>query len=229
MRDKIKNDGLEELNDSLLKSSDLLKASINKTSDPDILENIKFGLVSDSIQRVILLYSLGVEKKELLLALDEAINVFSEYFEWEGVELSYGDYDYMVWMVSLGILCDIDLEDFNRITAVIQRDGAQDKLLDFIIKSKQEDWEGNSDTYLQEIPYAETANIASAEDIQYYLDKVWYQGHDEAYWHDLHKNTKANRYFGYWAWEVAAIAKIKGIDDSSLKDHKYYPYDAVHW
>jgi hypothetical protein len=49
------------------------------------------------------------------------------------------------------------------------------------------------------------------------------------YWIDLHKSKQANNYFGYWAWEVAAIVKIKGIDDSSLKTHKYYPYDAVHW
>ncbi len=32
-----------------------------------------------------------------------------------------------------------------------------------------------------------------------------------------------------WAWETAAIVKLKGIDDSILKDQLYYPYDAAHW
>lgn len=32
-----------------------------------------------------------------------------------------------------------------------------------------------------------------------------------------------------WAWETVAIVKLKGIDDSSLREQKYYPYDAVHW
>jgi len=229
MRDQIKNNQLEDLINSKTEFIDRYKSHINNTTDSNKIQRLSNRLISMSFQKTIGLYSFGLDKETVSQSYKELITYFEQYFIWKGIELGYGQYDDMVWMVSLGILCDIDLEDFKRITAVIQRDGAQDKLLDFIIKSKQEDWEGNSNTYLQEIPYDETANIASAEDIQHYLDKVWYQGHDEAYWHDLHKNTEANQYFGYWAWEVAVIAKIKGIDDSSLKDHKYYPYDAVHW
>jgi hypothetical protein len=229
MRDQIKNEGLKALTKELEDAINEFNKDIKSSNNEIFIRRAKVALVSMSVQKTIALYSSGKSKEEVKNSMLQALEIFNDYFKWLGVEMGYGDYDYMVWMVSLGILCDIDLEDFKRITAVIQRDGAQDKLLDFIIKSKQEDWVGNNDSYLQEIPYAETANIASAEDIQYYLDKVWYQGHDEAYWHDLHKNTKANRYFGYWAWEVAAIAKIKGIDDVILKDHKYYPYDSVHW
>jgi len=38
-----------------------------------------------------------------------------------------------------------------------------------------------------------------------------------------------NVYPGYWAWEVAEIAKIKKINDMNIKDLNYYPYNAVHW
>lgn len=34
---------------------------------------------------------------------------------------------------------------------------------------------------------------------------------------------KTKTFSGYWAFEVAAIVKIKGLDDSSFRDHKYYP------
>ncbi len=43
------------------------------------------------------------------------------------------------------------------------------------------------------------------------------------------KRKNKNLYTGYWSFEVGAVAKILGIDDSSLKDVKYYPYDLVHF
>lgn len=35
--------------------------------------------------------------------------------------------------------------------------------------------------------------------------------------------------FGYWSFESGALVKILGLDDSSLKEVQYYPYDMVHW
>ena len=135
----------------------------------------------------------------------------------------------MIWMISLGILCDIDLEDFKHITAVLARDGANDRLLSELIRYKQPDWAQSDAPVIQKHPYAQAVHLYTAQDIKRYLDKEWYQGHSDAYWHDLHKNKKVNNYFGYWAWEAGALAKVRGIDDSSLKNQKYYPYDAVHW
>lgn len=229
MRDKIKPDGLKEVVENLYTYVDFYKEDLNEPLSEDTRKNIELGLISTSVQKIVALYSFGSDKNEIKMAVADALEIIKNHFKWVGVELGYGDYDYMIWMVSLGILCEVELEEFQKITDVIKRDNAQDKLLDFIIKSKQEDWEREADHYIQAIPYAETSKIETEEDIKHYLDNVWYQGHDEASWHDLHKNKKANRYFGYWAWEVAAIAKIKGIDDESLKDHPFYPYDAVHW
>ena len=62
---------------------------------------------------------------------------------------------------------------------------------------------------------------------EYIVDK-WYKLHKECAWYDSHKNNK-NLYTGYWSFEAGAVAKILGIDDSSLKDVKYYPYDLVHY
>ena len=30
-------------------------------------------------------------------------------------------------------------------------------------------------------------------------------------------------FYGYWAFEVAAIVKIKNLNDSSFRTNKYYP------
>jgi hypothetical protein len=42
-------------------------------------------------------------------------------------------------------------------------------------------------------------------------------------------NLKDKGYSGYWAWEVASVIKVLGLDDSSFKENPYYPYDMVHW
>ncbi|ATA94539.1 hypothetical protein CGC54_09440 [Capnocytophaga canimorsus] len=61
-----------------------------------------------------------------------------------------------------------------------------------------------------------------------YLDKEWYKGHSDAGWYNSHK-SKHNIYTGYWSFESGALVKILGLDDTLLKDQKYYPYDMVHW
>ncbi|WP_157908965.1 DUF1911 domain-containing protein [Capnocytophaga canimorsus] len=61
-----------------------------------------------------------------------------------------------------------------------------------------------------------------------YLDKEWYKGHSDTGWYNSHK-SKHNIYTGYWSFESGALVKILGLDDTLLKDQKYYPYDMVHW
>lgn len=55
-----------------------------------------------------------------------------------------------------------------------------------------------------------------------YLDKDWYKSHKDCYWYNSHKRYP-DSFYGYWAFEVAAIVKIKGLDDSTFRDNKYYP------
>lgn len=44
---------------------------------------------------------------------------------------------------------------------------------------------------------------------------------------DTHKNEKEYLYFGYWAFEAAAIGKRLGISDISFRGNVYYPKDLV--
>ena len=80
----------------------------------------------------------------------------------------------------------------------------------------------------------ELQQIVCVEDIEIqkhllfsYLKK-WYNKHNECGWHDSHK-SKQNLYYGYWSFEAGATAKILGIDDSDIRNCKYYPYDLVHY
>ena len=49
-------------------------------------------------------------------------------------------------------------------------------------------------------------------------------------WHDNHK-AKPNFYyhFGYWIFELGALAADIGWDDSAYRDHEMYPKDLVDW
>lgn len=53
---------------------------------------------------------------------------------------------------------------------------------------------------------------------------LWYDKHSDAYWYNAHE-SKNNTYCGYWCFEIAALVQIFGIDDTSLRENQYYPYE----
>jgi len=55
----------------------------------------------------------------------------------------------------------------------------------------------------------------------------WYRHHKAAHWYNSH-NSKSNSYCGYWCYEIAALAKIFGVDDAPFAHDPYYPYDLAH-
>ena len=52
----------------------------------------------------------------------------------------------------------------------------------------------------------------------------WYKAMKRVSWHGNHKQGS---FFGYWAWEAAAVTAAFGLDDSRYRDLPYYPKDAV--
>ncbi len=47
-------------------------------------------------------------------------------------------------------------------------------------------------------------------------------------WYDTHKcDDDELLYYGYWCFEAAAIAKRLELDDTLIRDNKYYPKDLV--
>ena len=90
-----------------------------------------------------------------------------------------------------------------------------------------------SDGY-HNIPYgylldatAQTPEQEKQDDIEEYL-KAWYPGMSSTGWYDSHKRQNAEGgggYFGYWAFEAAAIAYLYDIDDTPFRNHLVYPKD----
>ena len=145
--------------------------------------------------------------------------------------------------ISLGILLGIDNTDFKRLADYVQRmdeqakpaDWTPDQLLWFMLNSRLK--ENEKQTYADKLAFPKLykglfklTQISDAQEakkvLNDYIEK-WYNLNKDAPWYNSH--LKKNCYRGYWAWEVAAVAKIMNIDDSGLKDNPYYPYDMVHW
>ncbi|CAI8774948.1 PoNe immunity protein domain-containing protein [Pseudomonas chlororaphis] len=74
--------------------------------------------------------------------------------------------------------------------------------------------------------YSETKSEASQLLKQYCNE--WYPAFEQAPWHDSHLDGEEGSYFGYWAFEAAAVAFLYGIDDREV-DHMVYPRDLVEY
>ncbi|HLN94943.1 MAG TPA: PoNe immunity protein domain-containing protein [Flavobacterium sp.] len=210
-----------------------INARIGRNTNEQRKADLQLFLLSNLLEKTIAHYSAGHAKETVTESLLATISAFEDGFKWEGFEHSYAMYDQMVWLLSLGIVCDISDRDFRRIVAVIQRDGAADKLLALLVNYRVPGTISDyTKPYIQQEPYAAFDKVIeepSIANVKTYLDTFWYKGHRDAPWYDAHKNTKVNVYFGYWSWESAALAKIVGLSDDALRDQKYYPYRAVHW
>lgn len=145
--------------------------------------------------------------------------------------------------VSLGILLNIPDENFMQLVDYVQRmdeeakpaDWTPDLLLWFLLNSRLKDNEKRTHAQKLAFPrlYKGLYKVIQAADsetalkaLKDYIGK-WYNLNKDAPWYNSH--LKKNCYSGYWAWEVAAVAKVMHIDDTDLKDNPYYPYDMVHW
>ena len=152
------------------------------------------------------------------------------YFEesWDEI-IGLDDYNRTIWILSLGILLDVELSIFEKIANVIDKIGRKDFLFDYLISIKIANREISKDLLLPKFfgflkECIETKNV---ENLKQYLDKKWYKSMKITYWYDNHKSSN-DVHFGYWSFESGAIVKILGLDDSNLKDQQYYPYDLVH-
>jgi hypothetical protein len=202
--------------------------------------NIKLGIVPDnripavlgkifsiSIGLTIANYSAGKDMNEIKKQFAKVIK-----YSKQGWDMESG-YVELVWMLSIGILLEIDDEDFNQIIELVNTSNIEDYLIDYLIFSKDKNRKISNkimfkNPYKTIIEIIESGTKNAEIRLKKYLSKEWYRGHKDSYWHNNHKSNY-NTYFGYWSFESGALVKILGLDDSSLKGMSYYPYDMVHW
>ena len=239
IRDKIKN--RKHFEKLLSEEKEIIKQRneiISKGNQNDTNSYIYYAIANNYMNLIKITYSLGDKIKDLRETYIVSLQFFLLGFESD--EPMYFD---ILNRVALGFLLNISNENFQQLVDYVQRmdeqakpaDWTPDQLLWFILNSrlKKDEEQTHADKLAFPKLYKGLFKLTQVSDAQEakkaledYIEK-WYNLNKNAPWYNSH--LKKNCYRGYWAWEVAAIAKIMNIDDSGLKDNPYYPYDMVHW
>ncbi|MDT9645193.1 PoNe immunity protein domain-containing protein [Pseudomonas sp. JV245A] len=140
-------------------------------------------------------------------------------------------YEEYVQVISLCIL--LQRRDLlPRMAALQDRAGyhAEDTLIEDLLKpclpgrADIDEWYHPVYTPLIRAIYADQADEARELLVEYC--NQWYEAFEQAPWHDSHLDGES--YFGYWAFEAAAVAYLFGLDDSAVK-HMVFPREMLEY
>lgn len=175
-------------------------------------------------------YSMG---KELSVLYNDFLSLLPYFEKYWYVRQNYIE---LLNMFSIGILFDIERERFDKLVGIAKANNLNDCIYDYLIDAKIQRNHIDSDNFIYKLPYSSIKDIVSIAQLskdeainrlKKYLTKEWYRGHSSEGWYNIHK-TNIGSFSGYWSFESGALVKILGLDDSTLKDCPYYPYDMVH-
>ncbi len=197
-----------------------------------------YDIIISSKKSILTFYREILETK---YSVGEELSVIKQYYldviNFINDSKTHSGYANILRLISMGIMFEINEDEFKILIELVERylkkTKDEDFLIDFLINFYKPDWI-QSNTFLINIPYkningiielSKKSKIEASVKLNTYISKCWYRGIIEV---ETHK-SKWNIHTGYWSWEAGAIAKILNLDDSSLKDQQYYPYDMVHF
>lgn len=186
---------------------------------PDRVASVQDWLLMERTHLLIAKYSRGDDIAELCEMLTQMTDDFCKWWDTD----AYTD---NIQFASMAYLFGADEKVLEKIRKKMCDNGdgkTYDRLTEFILTGNEVSgklaWE-KSDHFL-----AEAIEQRSAEPIKTYLSR-WYSSNRSSGWYDTHKcDDDELLYYGYWCFEAAAIAKRLGLDDTPIRDNKYYPKD----
>lgn len=198
--------------------------------DADIIFNLSYSIFEEQKTVFIALYSKGEAVCNLLPEYQLLVDYMLKGWN------KAGGYVQMIWMLSCGIMLNTPLPQFEKMVALVKEQRLKDFLIDSLIQYRIPTWNISTNDLVDIRPYKALQEVISlskqdkgkaVERLKTYLSKEWYRGHSDCGWHDNHKTPSIHS--GYWSFESGALVRILGLDDSSLRNLPYYPYDMVHW
>ena len=157
--------------------------------------------------------------------------------------ISLGTEDY--WYIALRLICFGLLtgyaDQMDRIMPIIDYVEAtpegqeKDGLIERLVAPFVADRGTPPDEARRHLPYRKLINVFNASPeqrpalmLQYLED--WYEASRREPYNDQHPQTdlrSGRGYYGYWSWEAAAVTWLLDIDDTSYREHQFYPKDLV--
>ena len=211
----------------------------------------RFATFTMRLNILIASYSKGDSINELKKQFSEAVYVMEKVWDKRITKVYHGrkqeEYNqyklgphiYMLQMLSLAVLLNVPKKEFKTLESLIDVDCIKDYLFEFLLTSFNKDRKPidkeNYQRYLI-IPklYKKLVNIVNCENkneaeekINEFLKKDWIKIPKK---HFINLNLKdikdyevKSGFVGLWAFEVAAVVKIKQLDDSNFRDNRFYP------
>lgn len=234
MRDFIKDesyftDYLSNVDSSIEKFQfAIAKVKKERGADDSGVQNGYSILNNRYIKKLRALYSAGRPIEEIETLMPTIIESMEK--TWNG-----RDIEQMLWVLSVGVMLELDNELFDRMVSLVRKYNLQNPLIEFLIQGNLKGTPTATANGTLAIPYNMLFDVIQADDkpvqvqkLKDYLEKYWYESNEDAGWHDTHKH-RDDLYSGYWSFESGAVAKILRLSDESLKNTPYYPFDLVHY
>ena len=170
-------------------------------------------------------YTMGKTYKELLPDVEKYIE--NESISWNGK-----NYEELVVICSLAILFNIRNEYIENLLKKSEARLNNCLYGEMFIKLIQPSWEIKADkiysvddkALVEVIQLAQSDREAAVQRLKKFVDKQWFRTLKEGI-----ITNKSRCYRGYWCIEAAALVKALELDDTELRDCKYYPYDMAHF
>ena len=185
-------------------------------------------------QQIFLGYSVGEDRGQLKARMPAVVDAYEKYLGDKGATATdladLDEYIVSLWLVSFGILFQVDDSLWQRLLACIGNEG-RDALFEALVATRSPGRKKATgllhDAIFSPLFHAISASGESRNAfIKRYL-KDWYKALKPTYWIDSHLKPKSGTFFGYWAVEVAGVVKAFGMDDEAFRDMPYYPRDLV--
>ena len=191
---------------------------------------------SGKLKIVISRYSIGddiSDVEEEFFGLLDKLDLLVTYHELHNdKKLPLDDYNNLLWLISLAILLDLDVAYFEKIADAVDKISKHDRLIDLLLLNKLKNrnisgdsfYAGDSEKIAERyrplfVALESNNGLDKASILKDYL-KAWYKRQQLCVWYGSHNK---DNYFGYWAFEAAAIAKIIGLKDASFEQNAYFP------
>jgi hypothetical protein len=134
----------------------------------------------------------------------------------------------LVKLVSMAILIDVSDTAWRLLVEKWLKSGSYGHLLAKLLSYREVNLLQGPDVRVNKLfgPLFSCSNldddIEFLEELKTY-SKKWYTRHKSLHWYNSHDSENCS-YFGYWAIEAAAIAKIRGLSLLDTKFGEYFPY-----
>ena len=236
MRDKVK--AQEYFDERFKKDSQKLKEILQTyhrdietdehRAEPDI-RAFKYQIYTYAFYKFYTGYSLGLDMPELLPEVDL---ILRHLIDAQDGNDNYEDMETILYFIVLFSRIEF-LNDYKKL---LQKSEQRDFYLDYLVQTVDPTWQLHTQKLrcpkhtqpLYEVVMLSKENKAEAvQRLRRYLKRQWILTLRKGV--ITHHDLKDNNYRGFWCITSAALVKALKLDDTELKDCKYYPYDMAHF